>query len=182
MNVAFHVANALLLFLALASITGEWAPSFVVAGLFALHPANVESVAWISQRKTTLATLFGILAIWSYARYARAGKRSSYVLSLTSFALSLLSKQMFVTLPFALLLLDYWPLRRAELEPRDGDGPTLGSVLLGCPRRSRSCCLRWARASRRSSRNATRSRRVRRTRLRCASAMSRSPTFTTSRC
>ena len=131
MNVAFHVANALLLFLALASITGEWAPSFVVAGLFALHPANVESVAWISQRKTTLATLFGILAIWSYARYARAGKRSSYVLSLASFALSLLSKQMFVTLPFALLLLDYWPLRRAELEPRDGDGPTLGSVLLG---------------------------------------------------
>ncbi|MCX5737521.1 MAG: tetratricopeptide repeat protein, partial [Proteobacteria bacterium] len=131
MNVAFHVANALLLFLALASITGEWAPSFVVAGLFALHPANVESVAWISQRKTTLATLFGILAIWSYARYARAGKRSSYVLSLTTFALSLLSKQMFVTLPFALLLLDYWPLRRAELEPRDGDGPTLGSVLLG---------------------------------------------------
>lgn len=131
MNVAFHVANALLLFLALASITGELTPSFVVAGLFALHPVNVESVAWISQRKTTLSTLFGILAIWSYASYARAGKRSSYILSLLAFALSLLSKQMLVTLPFALLLLDFWPLRRPELEPGEGEVPTLRSVLQG---------------------------------------------------
>ena len=131
MNVALHVANALLLFFALASITGALAPSFVVAAVFALHPVNVESVAWISQRKTTLSTFFGILAIWSYARWARSGQRLAYATSLASFALSLLSKQMFVTLPFALLLLDYWPLRRAELEPPDAKDPTLRSVLRG---------------------------------------------------
>jgi protein O-mannosyl-transferase len=131
MNVALHVANALLLFLALASITGELAPSFVVAAVFALHPVNVESVAWISQRKTTLSTFFGILAIWSYARWARSGRRLAYAASLASFALSLLSKQIFVTLPFALLLLDYWPLRRRELEPPDAQQPTLRSVLRG---------------------------------------------------
>lgn len=131
MNVAFHVANALLLFLALASITGELAPSFVVAAVFALHPVNVESVAWISQRKTTLSTFFGILAIWSYARWARSGRRLAYAASLAAFALSLLSKQMFVTLPFALLLLDYWPLRRPELDPPDAQRRALRSVLRG---------------------------------------------------
>ncbi len=131
MNLAIHVANALLLFAMLASLTGAPWPSLLVAGVFALHPINVESVAWIAQRKTTLATFFGILAIGSYARWARAGSRTAYVLSLLAFALSLLSKQLFVPLPFALLLLDYWPLRRPQLEPGDGALPSLASIARG---------------------------------------------------
>lgn len=114
MNVALHVANALLLFGMLTSLTGAIAPSLAVAALFALHPVNVESVAWISQRKTTLSTGFGILAIWSYARFTRTGARGSYAASLLSFAASLLAKQTLVTMPFALLLLDWWPLRRTD--------------------------------------------------------------------
>ena len=114
-DVALHVANALLLFGMLASMTDAIAPSFAVAALFALHPANVESVAWVSQRKTTLSTLFGILSIWSYGTYARRGSRGAYAASLGTFALSLLSKQTLVTLPLALLLLDGWPLRRTAL-------------------------------------------------------------------
>lgn len=111
-NLALHVANALLLFAALASVTGTLAPSFAAAAIFALHPLQVESVAWISQRKTTLSTLFGILALAGYARYARTGARAAYGASLASFALSLLAKQTLVTLPFVLLLFDWWPLRR----------------------------------------------------------------------
>ena len=123
MNVALHVANAVLLFALLVSLTGALTPSFLVAGVFALHPINVESVAWISQRKTTLATFFAILAIGSYARWARRGSRLAYAGSLLAFALSLLAKQMFVPLPFALLLLDYWPLRRPDFDPAAGALP-----------------------------------------------------------
>lgn len=112
MNVALHVANALLLFGTLVVLGGALPPSFAVAALFALHPANVESVAWISQRKTTLSTFFGILAIWGYARHAATGARGARAFSLVTFGLSLLSKQTLVTMPFALLLLDWWPLRR----------------------------------------------------------------------
>jgi tetratricopeptide (TPR) repeat protein len=111
-NVALHALNAVLLFAALRSLTGALAPSFAVAAVFALHPVQVESVAWISQRKTTLSTGFGFLAIWLYARYARSGARRAYRASLGAFALSLLSKQTLVTMPFLLLLLDFWPLAR----------------------------------------------------------------------
>ena len=111
-NVALHALNAALLFAALRSLTGALAPSFAVAAVFALHPVQVESVAWISQRKTTLSTGFGFLAIWLYARYARSGARRTYLASLGAFALSLLSKQTLVTMPFLLLLLDFWPLAR----------------------------------------------------------------------
>jgi len=115
-NVALHAVNAALLFLMLASLTGQKWPSLIVAALFALHPVNVESVAWISQRKTTLSTLFGILAIWSYGLYAK-GRSRQYYASLAWFACSLMAKQTLVTLPFALLLIDFWPLRRPQLEP-----------------------------------------------------------------
>jgi protein O-mannosyl-transferase len=111
-NVALHVANALLLFAALALLTGAPLPSFAVAAIFALHPVQVESVAWISQRKTVLSTGFGFLALACWARWARAGARAAYAASLASFALSLLAKQTLVTLPFLLLVLDLWPLRR----------------------------------------------------------------------
>ncbi len=131
MNVVLHTANAVLLFAMLVSVTGAPAPSLLVAGVFALHPVNVESVAWISQRKTTLATLFAILAIWSYARWARAGGRAFYGCSLLAFALSLLSKQLFVPLPFLLLLLDYWPLRRPELEAGADATPNLRALARG---------------------------------------------------
>lgn len=116
-NVVIHAANAVLLFLLLRSLTGAMIPSFVVAMLFAIHPMNVESVAWISQRKTTLSTFFCILAIWSYARYARLNSWKAYVGSLLLFLMSLMAKPMMVTMPFALLLLDFWPLERAALKP-----------------------------------------------------------------
>jgi tetratricopeptide (TPR) repeat protein len=135
-NVALHAVNVLLLFLLLRSLTGQTLPSFVVAGLFAVHPTHVESVAWVSQRKTTLSTLFAILAIWGYARSVRLADRWSYAGSLACFSLSLMSKQTFVTLPFLLLLLDYWPLCRRELEPPGGRLATLRSLVTGWARLS----------------------------------------------
>lgn len=111
-NVALHAANVLLLFAALRQMTGEnWKCAFVAA-LFAVHPLHVESVAWISERKDVLSTLFGVISIWAYARYAQKGSIACYLTSLGAFAFSLLSKQMLVTLPFVFLLLDYWPLDR----------------------------------------------------------------------
>jgi protein O-mannosyl-transferase len=114
-NTLLHVANALLLYLALAAATGARAKSAVVAALFALHPLHVESVAWISERKDVLSTFFGFLSLFCYVRYATRGRWWRLTLSALFFGCSLLSKQTFVTLPFLLLLLDYWPLRRLEL-------------------------------------------------------------------
>jgi tetratricopeptide (TPR) repeat protein len=123
-NVALHAVNVVLLFWLLVWLTGAMPESFLCAGLFAIHPVNVECVAWISQRKSTLSTLFALLAIWSYGAYARRGSWWQYGASLVWFSLSLMSKQLFVTLPFALLLLDYWPLRRKQLEPFNGEQVT----------------------------------------------------------
>jgi len=136
-NVVFHVANTLLLFWLLTMITCVVWRSAIVAGLFAWHPLHVESVAWIAERKDLLSTFFGLLALAAYVRYVGGSKVQSptplyrerepkvednisqepkvfYVLSLLCFALALLSKPMLVTLPFVLLLLDYWPLRRSS--------------------------------------------------------------------
>jgi tetratricopeptide (TPR) repeat protein len=114
-NVALHVANAILLYLALCSLTG-WRPgSAFVAALFALHPLRVESVVWVTERKDVLSTFFGLLALWAYARYAKAPSILRYLPVLLALALSLLAKPMFVTLPFLLLLLDWWPLRRTQV-------------------------------------------------------------------
>ena len=109
-----HLFNALLLFLLLERTTGKSWPSAFVAALFAVHPLHVEAVAWISSRKDVLSTFFGLLALLAYADYAASRRRSRYALALVAFALSLLSKQMLVTLPFLLLLLDIWPLGRVE--------------------------------------------------------------------
>ncbi len=143
-NVGFHVANTLLLFLLLRGLTGGVWRSAFVAALFALHPLHVESVAWVSERKDVLSTFFALLTLLAYARYvevqslktqarsdepgptlAQQAPRSTldaprasssslpfYLLSLLFFALGLLSKPMLVTLPFVMLLLDYWPLQR----------------------------------------------------------------------
>ena len=111
-NVFFHVANTLLLFLILRRMTNALWQSAFVAGLFALHPLHVESVAWVAERKDVLSTLFWMLTMGAYVYYVeRPGyKRSLFVLAF--FLLGLMSKPMLVTLPFVLLLLDYWPLKR----------------------------------------------------------------------
>ena len=87
----------------------------MVAALFALHPLHVESVAWVSERKDVLSALFWILSVWLYARWAEENRPRFYILSTVLFALGLMAKSMLVTLPFVLLLLDYWPLQRRQI-------------------------------------------------------------------
>lgn len=111
-NVLWHAANAGLLFFLLSRLTGTVWRSALVAALFAWHPLHVESVAWVSERKDVLSTFFGLLAILYYHRHVTGQQRGAYGLSLVFFAISLLAKPMLVTLPFVLLLLDYWPLER----------------------------------------------------------------------
>ena len=111
-NVLFHAANAILLFLLLRRVTGADYRSLCVAALFAFHPLRVESVAWIAERKDVLSTFLGLGALWYYSSYARNSRGLSYGLSLFFLALSLMAKPMLVTLPALLLVLDYWPLRR----------------------------------------------------------------------
>jgi protein O-mannosyl-transferase len=113
-NVLLHTANAVLLFLILKRMTGAFWRSAMVAALFAWHPAHVESVAWISERKDVLSTLFWMLTIWAYLNYAGKGGAGRYFLVLLLFALGLMAKSMLVTLPFVLWLLDGWPLRRFQ--------------------------------------------------------------------
>jgi protein O-mannosyl-transferase len=107
-----HALAALLLFAFLRRATGVLWPSAFVAFLFALHPLHVESVAWISERKDVLSAFFWFLALWSYVRYAEKRSWGWFLFVLFSFGLGLMSKPMIVTLPFVLLLLDVWPLRR----------------------------------------------------------------------
>jgi Tfp pilus assembly protein PilF len=111
-NLLFHIANTLLLFGVLLKMTGALWQSGLVAVLFALHPLNVESVAWISERKTVLSTFFGFLTIWAYVDYVKNKKTATYLLVVLFLALSLLAKALLVTLPCVLLLLDFWPLKR----------------------------------------------------------------------
>ncbi len=116
-NLLFHMANAVLLFLVLKRMTGELWPSAGVAAAFALHPLNVESVAWIASRKNVLSTFFWMLTLWAYVRYAEKPRTLPYLMVLLFFTLGLLAKPMLVTLPFVLLLLDFWPLARLRLLP-----------------------------------------------------------------
>ncbi len=146
MSLLFHAINTVLVFLVLEGMTGAMGRSFFVAAMFGLHPLHVESVAWVSERKDVLSTLFWLLTLWAYARYAQgrsrvepsslrfaaSGSRESrdgsgwlafvprpssfdYCLALLFFALGLMSKPMLVTLPFVLLLLDFWPLNRFQI-------------------------------------------------------------------
>ncbi len=120
-NLLFHVANTLLLFGLLRKMTGAIWRSLLVAALFALHPLRVESVVWIAERKDVLSTFLWLLTTIFYVRYVEQSKirnpksKISYALALSFFTLGLLAKPMLVTLPFALLLLDFWPLGRARL-------------------------------------------------------------------
>src|SRR5947209_472240 len=111
-NLLLHTANTVLLFLLLKRMTGALWRSAMVAALFAWHPLHVESVAWVAERKDVLSTLFLLLTIWAYVRYAEKPGLRRYSLVLLWFSLGLMSKPMLVTLPGVLLLLDYWPLDR----------------------------------------------------------------------
>jgi tetratricopeptide (TPR) repeat protein len=113
-NVLFHVLNVVLLFLLLVRATGAPGRSFLAAALFAIHPMNVESVAWIAERKNVLSTFFFLLTLGSYGWYALKPDIKRYLAVTALFVLGLASKPMVVTLPCVLLLLDYWPLRRIE--------------------------------------------------------------------
>ena len=127
-NVVLHIANILLLFWVLKRYTKAVWTSFFVAALFALHPLHVESVAWITERKDVLSTLFWLLTMLAYLRYVEIPTTKRYVIICVIFALGLMSKSMLVTLPLALLLMDYWPLRR--LMPEDaGKGVSIGRLL-----------------------------------------------------
>lgn len=114
-NVLFHCANVVLLFFLIRRFDKErdtTLAAWIIAAVFAVHPLHVESVAWVSERKDVLSAFFFLLSLHAYFSFASDSKRRSYYLCLFWFALGLLSKPMLVTLPFVLLLLDYWPLRR----------------------------------------------------------------------
>ena len=118
-SIVLHAATAVLLFLVLYSMTSDLWPSAIVAALFAIHPLRAESVAWVSERKDVLSGLFFVLTLAAYTRYARRSfSWPRYLLVVGVFALGLMSKPTLVTLPFLLLLLDYWPLGRFPLAMR----------------------------------------------------------------
>ena len=137
-NVFFHAANVVLLFVLLLRLAGKIWPVAFIAALFAWHPLHVESVAWVAERKDVLSTFFALLALLSYAKYVELSQTQSpkakvhFALSLLMFALGLMSKPMLVTLPFVMLLLDWWPLQRMAGHPsqaEDTKTPTWRCVL-----------------------------------------------------
>ena len=135
-NVGFHIANSLLLFIVLKRMTGALWRSAAVAALFAWHPLQVDSVAWIAERKNVLSAFFWMLTILAYGRYASlqtrnaSGRISSYLLTLVFFTLGLMAKPTLVTLPFVLLLLDFWPLERLERTAAPSRGRNMVSLIV----------------------------------------------------
>jgi Tfp pilus assembly protein PilF len=118
-SVAIHIINALLLFWIISNLSGTvWLGAFI-AGVFALHPIQVESVAWAAERKTVLSGLFWLLTMAAYIHYARQPKAGRYLLVLLVFGLCIMTKPVVVTLPFVLLLLDYWPLERIRTQNKE---------------------------------------------------------------
>lgn len=130
-NLFWHVASTLLLFAVWRRMTGREGASFLVAGLFAVHPMHVESVAWAAERKDVLSVFLGILSLGAYVRYVESPNRTRYLLVFLALSLSLLAKPMLITFPFVLLLLDYWPLSRMRVKAfarKEVDGTRLGQV------------------------------------------------------
>ena len=115
-NVELHIANTLLLFYILFRMTGALWQSAFAAALFALHPLHVESVAWVAERKDVLSTFFGLLSTVAYYGYIKKSSPEYYLLVIVLLSLSLMAKPMMVTLPFVLILMDFWPLRRFRLQ------------------------------------------------------------------
>jgi Flp pilus assembly protein TadD len=130
-NLLLHIANTLLLFLVLKRMTGALWRSAFVAGLFALHPLHVESVAWVAERKDVLSTFFWMTTMWAYVRYVECPRLGRYLLVLLLFSLGLMAKPMLITLPFVLLLIDYWPLSRFQFGHGEAQRPK--SVILSHP-------------------------------------------------
>jgi tetratricopeptide (TPR) repeat protein len=130
-NLLLHTANVVLLFLLLQWLTGYTGRSLVVAALFAVHPVNVESVAWIAERKNVLCMFFFLLTLLAYGYYARRPSLARYMAVLVGFSMALMSKPMAITLPFVLLLLDYWPLGRlrSREEFNGNDSGISGNVI-----------------------------------------------------
>ncbi|MBN1380752.1 MAG: tetratricopeptide repeat protein [Deltaproteobacteria bacterium] len=120
-NIIIHIISTVLLFFFLKTTTGFLGRSALIAALFAVHPINVESVAWIAERKNVLCTFFWILTLLLYVRYVRRPGWKTYLPVVLSFTLGIMSKPMVVTLPFALLLLDYWPLKRTPIDLNHAD-------------------------------------------------------------
>jgi len=128
-NILFHTIAVVLLFLALQQMTGALWQSAFVAAVFAIHPLHVESVAWVAERKDVLSGVFFMLTLLAYIHYARAPSTWRYVIVAFVFALGLMSKPMLVTVPFVLLLLDYWPLGRIA-DQRSHPGHQLLSLVV----------------------------------------------------
>ena len=131
-SVLIHALNAVLLFLLFVWVTKRIEPSLLVAALFAWHPINVESVAWVAERKNVLSTLFFLLAIGAYGRYVQKPHWRRYLLVTALFAAGLMAKPMVIALPLVLLLLDYWPLDRMPLAGTQ-NGPAASNSVPGVP-------------------------------------------------
>jgi tetratricopeptide (TPR) repeat protein len=127
-NIVLHIANTLLLFWVLRRYTKALWASFFVAALFGLHPLHVESVAWVTERKDVLSTLFWMLTMMAYLRYVERGTAWRYVIILACFALGLMAKPMVITLPFVLFIMDFWPLKR--LWPEEGAGVPIFRLII----------------------------------------------------
>jgi len=137
-NVLLHAASAVLLFVMMANITGRIWRSLMVAALFALHPMNVESVAWIAERKNVLSMFLFLLALAAYGWYTRRPEIRRYLVVTFLYVLALMAKPQVITFPFALLLLDYWPLRRLAGASDSAPTELAGKELAGAPSQSRS--------------------------------------------
>jgi len=142
-NVLFHIVNALLLFWMLQRATGFVGRSWMVAALFALHPVNVETVAWIAERKNLLSMFFLLLTLAAYRWYARKPQLSRYLVVAVLFALGLMSKPQVITLPFVLLLWDYWPLGRLALRPSPSTLRQNSSGAISGEQRTANSAWRW---------------------------------------
>jgi protein O-mannosyl-transferase len=127
-SLLFHAVNAILLFLLLSRGTGRVWPSLMVAALFAVHPLNVESIAWASERKNVLCTFFFLLNLWAYGWYVRRPSLVRYLAVAVLLAMGLMAKPMVITLPFVLLLLDYWPLNRIRNSSAETDNSAISQA------------------------------------------------------
>ncbi len=128
-SVLLHLASAILLFLALRQMSGATWRSAFVAAVFAVHPLHVESVAWVAERKDVLSGLFFMLTLWTYVRYTRhLESPAAHLTVVLMFLFGLMSKSMLVTLPFVLLLLDYWPLGRFSSVPAAAEPGTAAGL------------------------------------------------------
>jgi len=132
-NVFIHLVNVVLLLLLLNAMTRDFWPSAFVAALFALHPLHVESVAWITERKDVLSTFFFLLPLHGYYRYAQRPAVGWYLATFMFYTLSLMAKPMYITLPFLLILIDYWPLERFSIAQLNDSGLAPRRSAIACP-------------------------------------------------